>query len=423
MIVSVLAAAYLATSVVDWPVLPFGARLPDVVFVGLTAAMLSGRPLPLRQFHRLDLLVLLYIAGGLPSLLASSNVLASAIELGRHGYLALTYAIVAMVVARGRAVLVGSSLAAGVLALAAIGVIGAAVYTLVPFAAPLVGETMVVPYFGEVFRVRALAASPTMLACALTVAMPLALSFALHCDDRRSRVWWLAAGTAGAVAAILTVSHAVAALVLALFIAAWPLLSRWARLRPMVGVAVLGGILLANVTLVATFRSVETHAAVVAAESPKYHHVVGAGEWRIGELRVAYELMGYFRLKQIALETFAEHPWTGVGLDRFHELTEQAFVDRRLPSIYRAIDPHSSLLGRLAEAGVFGGLTLVALWVAAVSVGRSLSRSGSLPWLAQAATASLIGLIVASINVDIMNFRAFWALLGLLRGLTEERIG
>jgi hypothetical protein len=424
MMVSVLASAYLATSALDWPMLPLGARLPEIVFVALTAVLLYERQLSLRQFHRLDWFVLLYLAGGLPSLLASKDVLASAIELGRHCYLALAYVVVAMVVAQSRAVLVATSLAAGVIGLAAIGLIGALLHSRVPFDAPLLGEAMVVPYFGEVFRVRALTASPTMLVCALTAALPLALSFAVQDrnEQGRSRLLGLAGVLVGAMAAILTFSHAVPSLVLAVFIAAWPLLARWARWRSVVGVAVAGGILLANLTLVATIRSVETPRAEVVTDTRQYHHAVGTGEWHVGELRVAYELIGYFRLKQIALEAFAEHPWNGVGLDRFHELTDRAFIDGRLPSIYRAIDPHSSLLGRLAETGVLGGVTLVALWVAAVTAGRRLSRSARFPWLARAATASLIGLIVAAVNVDIMNFRVLWAVLGLLRGLTEERV-
>jgi hypothetical protein len=86
-----------------------------------------------------------------------------------------------------------------------------------------------------------------------------------------------------------------------------------------------------------------------------------------------------------------------------------------LPSHYREIDPHSTLLGRLAESGVIGGITLLLIWVAWVLIARDVVRGGDV--MGVAAAAALAGLIVSSLNADIMNFRFVWVLAGTLRGL------
>lgn len=427
MMVAVLLIAFLATLAIDWPALPLGMRLPDVLFVPLAIAVALERRSARPRIHWLDALVAGYLAGALPSLLATTDMRGSVTELIRGLYLALIYVVVATEVARGRARLAGTSLAAGVVALSAIGLVAAVLNAIWPLHAPLLGETMTVPYAGRVFRLRALTASPAMLACALTVGMALALSAAV--GDRRTlhtaawRRWSLAAVTIGSAAALVTFSHAVVGLLAAVVVVVWPALNSRRVLRAFALTAVVSAVVIANVTLVAAIRSVESGRFRVA-NADVFHHSVGSGSVELGSARIGYEVMGYFRVKEIALEAFGSKPWTGIGLDRFHELTGAAFEQGRLPSMYRAIDPHSSLLGRLAETGLPGGITLVALWAGFLAVGGRLTRqAGEHQWIARAATAALVALLVTAINVDIMNFRFLWAGLGLLRGLAHEANG
>lgn len=421
MTVNALTVTFFATCALDWPAWPFGVRLADAIFVALAAAVLHETKAERPRLVSLDWLVILYLAGSLPSLLVTSDARASGAELLVQFYLAAVYAVTAILVQRGRSTLIIASLAVGILALATIGVVAAAINTVVPLQVPQLGETMVVPYVGEVFRVRGLTTSPAMLACALVIAVPIAILFAWsQADDGRSRLraWWLVGLVIAAAAALLTFSHAISGLLMALAIALWPALTHWPRLRALIAASVAIVVIVANATLAASIRSFDS-GVVRVNDVDEYHHTVDSGEWRAGDVVVRYEVMGYLRLKQIALETFAERPLTGAGLNTFRGQTDAAFRAGRLPSVYRASDPHSALLGRLAETGLPGGVTLVALWIGALIAALRLTRHNV--WLARVALASIVALMVTSINVDIMNFRFFWVALGLVRGLHGEQ--
>lgn len=413
-------AVFCAVLAVDWPVLPGGVRLADALFVVAAAALVAERrPAPLRLVW-LDGLVIAYLLGGLPSLLASDDVRVSATEWARQLYLAGVYALVAVAVARGRTGAVAVGVTAGSVALCLLGLGAAAAHAVIPFDAPLLGETMSVPYAGEVFRVRALTASPTMLACLVTIGAPLALGTLWSRRGATLMQRLAAAGLGVQLAAIvLTVSHAVVGVLSAALIVSWRSL-RSPLWRYSVAVVVLAVVAVANLTLVAVVRRVNTDEPR-NNEAAAFHHSVGTGTVTLAGVGVDYDLMSYFRLKQIAVAAFGERPLTGIGLDRFHRATDAAFARGELPSMYRAADPHSSLLGRLAETGAIGGVTLIALWGGIIVTGLRVMHS-SVPhsWIGLAATAGLAGLLVNALNVDIMNFRFFWAEVGLLRGLLYQ---
>jgi len=151
-----------------------------------------------------------------------------------------------------------------------------------------------------------------------------------------------------------------------------------------------------------------------------YHYAVDGGRAHIAGVDVEYQTMSYFRIKQVAWAAFASRPLTGIGLDRFHAITEAAFQQGRLTEAYRLIDPHSTLIGRLAEAGLIGGVTLVMFWIAiGMETRRLVAQPHQHAWMATAAAAALLGTLVITINADVMNFRFAWVVLGLVRGLRE----
>jgi hypothetical protein len=411
-----LIVAFFATCALDWPPWPFGIRLPDLIFPALAAAVLLGSKERRFGLAWVDWLVLLYIAGSLPSMVATSNARASGTELLIQLYLATVYAITVTLARRGYCAIVARALAGGVFVLALVGVLAAVVNAIFPAQVALLGETMVVPYAGEVFRIRALTSSPAMLVCALMAAVPLAIALARSGavePVQRQQWWWLGLGVA-MVAAVMTFSHAVSGLAVALTIASWPVLTRTPRLRMLMAIGSVMLVVAANATLVASIRSVGA-GGVQVNDVDEYHHGVDSGEWQAGDVVVRYELMGYLRLKQIALDAFAERPVTGAGLNTFHGLTASAFREGQLPAVFSASDPHSTLLGRLAETGLPGGITLIALWAGVLTIAMRLMNQNV--WLGRALLAALVAVIVTSINVDIMNFRFVWVLFGLVSGL------
>jgi O-antigen ligase len=418
-VTKVLLSLWLLSLGVDWPALPGNGRVADLLFFPAAAAVLSTGRGGLRA-RALDVAVGAYAVAGGIGLLASTDRAASLIELARHGYLALSYLVIAIAIVRGHAAVVSSGLAGMGLALAVPAVCFAVVFAFHPFQAPMIGEVMAVPYAGDVLRLRGFTASPTMLACVLTIALPFAAAQWASAENSVARRRWLAGIISMSAALALTFSHAWAGAALAVTIALWPRLADRAAVR-VAGVASIALLTLAfNASLIASVRSVSAASAASTQHTP-YPYGVGDGRVNIGSYTVDYTMMSYFRIKQLAWEAFASKPLTGVGLDRFHDVTTAAYNDGRLPHVYRVVDPHSSLLGRLAETGVLGGVSLLALWAALFGTGLRLAsarNAGELP-VARAALAGLAGLLLVSINVDIMNFRFFWAVAGILRGLQE----
>lgn len=411
-IVEALLLVFLAAIGVNWPEFPYGARLADLIFLPLALTVLAltgfrwtwGRP---------DLAIALYLVAALPAIAVSADRSHSAMELVREIYLAAIYVIVAIVAREGFARTVGKGLALGGAVLSIAGLIFIALQ--VSGGAPptrLMGEFMQLPYLGETLRLRAMTASEAMFACLLTAAVPFAIAM---CTADRMRAWCATAAVM-MVAAAFTFSHALAGFAVAVVIAAWPVLKvrRYAR-RLAVTAAVLV-VLVLNFAATVSIRSIIDEGEGYTDRS-QYHYGVDQGEFRIDEVIVTYTVMSYARIKQVAWQAFIEHPIAGMGLGRFHAATIRAYENGALTADYREIDPHSEVFGRLAETGLIGGVTLLLLWVAWAAMAREVTVSGSV--LGYAAAAALAGLVVSSLNVDVMNFRFVWVLAGLLRGLQD----
>lgn len=419
---STVLIAFLASLGLNWPELPMGARLPDVLFVGVLLVMAASlRPFPRLRWHQLDLLVVVYLVGALPSFAVTSSVAGSAVELVRQFYLVGIYAAVAMAVAGGYARVVAIGLACSGAGLACAGVSLLALYLATGISVPAAGEVMSLPYVGAVMRLRAFAMSESMLACVLAMAVPFAIGLAARSASKREQAWWAVAAAAIGVAAALTFSHSIAGVAVAAVAGAWPYADAYPRWRRVAAAGAVAVVLLLNVAATASVRQV-AFGEQAFADNATYHYGVDAGRIEAGGVTVDYNLMSYFRLKQIAWAAFAANPVAGVGLDRFHDVSERAFAQGQLTATYQVVDPHSTLMGRLAETGLFGGVTLVLLWagVLVAAAGAGATRNGRPDqWAAVAVMAGLLGLLVNSLNVDIMNFRFAWVGLGLLRGLVN----
>lgn len=410
-LVEFLLLLFLVFAGVNWPQLPYNASRADLIFIPLAISVLT-----LSRFRwtwrRPDLAVAIYILGVLPAIAVSADQRQSAVELIRELYLVVIYVVVAIAVREGFARTVGKGLALGGAMLSIFGLIFMVLQKSgeVPPVPPM-GEFMQLPYLGETLRLRAMTASEAMLACLLTAAAPFAMTW---CTSDRVRTWCVAS-LAMIAAAGLTFSHAIAGFAVAVLIAAWPSISALPRLRRAAIAGVVLIFLALNFAATISIKSV-SYGGASYADASQYHYAIDERETRIGGSTVIYNVMSYARIKQIAWRTFIENPIAGIGLDRFHSATMRAYAEGSLPQLYSEVDPHSTLLGRLAECGVIGGVTLLLLWASWAVMARNAMRSSALGY---AAVAALAGLIVSSLNADIMNFRFVWILAGLLRGLHD----
>lgn len=409
--VGFLLLLFLAVLAVNWPELPYHARLADLIFIPLAIAIVA-MPWPRMTWQWADLAVAAYVLGALPAIALSPDRQRSAIELVRELYLVAIYAIIAIAARQGFARAVGRGLAIGGAILSVAGLIFLGLQLVGAARVAAMGEVMPLPYIGNALRLRALTASEAMLACVLTAAVPFAI--VSWRTDRKPP--WLMLTAAIIVAALFTFSHALAGFFVALLLAAWPLLSQRPHLRRLAVALVVAIVLGLNFAATVSIKSI-AYGGSSYADASAYHHAVDQRDITIGGATVTYNVMSYARIKQIAWRAFIASPVAGIGLDRFQSATMQAYSQGLLPQLYSEIDPHSALLGRMAECGAVGGLTLVLLWAAWAAMARDCASDV----VGCAAGAALAGLIVSSLNADIMNFRFVWVLAGLLRGLHEAR--
>ncbi|PIQ82822.1 MAG: hypothetical protein COV76_01535 [Candidatus Omnitrophica bacterium CG11_big_fil_rev_8_21_14_0_20_64_10] len=397
-----------------------GNILPaDGFAIGLIAAAALGK-LPRRRWSRLDALVGLYLLGGLISFWNSDNRAASALELAKQLYLAALYGAFSVIGRdprfRERILpwMTGVGLAVSVIALGA-----TAVYAVSGRYLYAIGNPWPVPYLGEVFRAKGTFYTHEYFGNYLTFVLPVWLGLSRFGPRAHFWRWTL---PIGAAALIGTFSHAWAGWFTAGLLFLWPFLQERNRWFKPAGVAVTIGVILAiqavSWVLIREVRIERSFRPDLPAPTDQYSFQDprrGAEQLSVG---IAYNWISYGLLKRFSLETFAQHPWIGRGLNRFHEVTQSAFDAGRIHHPYERIDPHSMLLGRLAETGGIGTGFLILLWIGLLgaAAGRP-TRAGpeeTFLWMRRALWAANIGLLVNSLHVDIMNFRFLWIGFGLL---------
>lgn len=425
-----LIAGYVVLMTISWSPFPWNVQWSEIFFVALLAYAGAAGDLAVWRLHPVDVLVGGYLLGALPSFVRSSDIAMTAVQYAKHLYLVLLYVVFSRLVIHRRnlvATLDWLGVAAGVTA--GVGVAAAGVYYALGVRIPRVGMLMPIPYVGEAFRPYGAFQSPEMFADYLVFAAPAVIGIASVAGHQRWTRWWLALA-AVLTAAALTVTHALAGLAAATLFYVW---ERWrkGRLRVLrIGLAILTAALVVgfNAMLVVSVREVRyEHGTNPRLGPPPYPYAFqpdGKGP-PMATLAVSYNWMSYYLLKRVAWETFWRSPFTGIGLGRFHEATERAYRDGEVHVLYRDIDPHSTLLGRLAETGIVGGATLVLLLAGFLWLGLQLIRRAGRDdgWPARAVLAGIVGLLVNSVNADVMNFRFLWIGFALLRGLVDPGPG
>jgi len=271
--------------------------------------------------------------------------------------------------------------------------------------ASFLGAADTLPFLGMVPRLRGAWLTPEMLGNGLVLAFVLALAFR-ESSHGRGRVFWAGTAMLLVVGEFFTFSHSVAG-----FAVAAALFLTFSIQRRSFRFAVWAGAF----TVVAAVNG----ASLVEPGPARNDHGVGPVTVELPGGRLEGELNHYAALKLVAWSTFTEKPWTGVGPGRFPSATERAFQDGRLTARYRNKPAQSDLIGRLAETGLVGGISLVLLWGAWLR--PALSGQAMMHPAQRAAFAALLGLLVNSLNADVMNFRFLWLAVAWVGTLSSER--
>jgi hypothetical protein len=412
---SAVAAAYVALMACGWSPLPWQLQIGDLLLPLLLAFAIAKTRW---QWRPLDWFLLVFVAGTALSIPGSLSARGSMMEVAKELYLFAACLALAQVMAATGAMAVVRWLPAATALTAGASLAAALVYTLTGSAWPLFGQPMPMPYLGTIVRVTGTFETPEFFGNVLTVALPLAIACRARAVDRRL---WTAALLAMIAAAALTFSKAVGGCVVAATIAFWPVwrTQRFGTVLRIAGVAASVLLVLAfNLSVMWTIRKVDvTFGKDPSVPPPPYMYALqdASGADNV-QVRIAYNPMSYYLLKQAAWTAWRRQPLFGTGAGTFVLDAERAYQEGRLGQGYRHLAAHSTIFGRLAETGSVGLMTLVFAWIGiAVHARRAVRAPGRDGPLALACAAGLAGLLVNGINVDIMHFRFLWLALAAIR--------
>lgn len=416
--VTALVAAYVVLMPLGWPQLPVNLQLGDLVFPLLLVAALSAG---LRAgLNRLDVLVVACLLGSAASIPGSLDARESLLAMMKGVYLAGAYFVLSAALPRVGVSTACRWLVAAVSMVAAASLAGGAIYLATGRSWMVLGEAMPLPYVGQVFRVTGTLQTPEFAGNLLTFAAPLAALFAWQTASGGSR--WRAAFALIALAEVFTFSKSLGGWTAGVAMALWPYWRTMTVRRVATAMLAVTLIVAFNFAAWIAIRDVD----VTFGKNPRVPppaYLYGRQDDPAGadlmDVRISYNPMSYYLVKRVAWQAFRQHPWTGIGLSTFHLEAERAYQDGRLPQSYRRINAHSTPFGRLAETGLVGAVTLllllVGVWRAGIAASRGAPPHGALVW---AVLAGIAGLLINSVNVDIMNFRFLWFGMAVIRALS-----
>jgi hypothetical protein len=419
-----LIAGYILMIPIGWLPLPWNMQWSDLLFPVLLLSVLASRRVG-TEIHLLDILVTAYLVASLVSFSNSTDLARSGIEFSKLLYVAIVYRTFSTLAQEPSLVpRIASWLAASAVVVAGIGL--SLLITRVVLGPPVPGiSESLLPVVGDIPRLKSTLHSAVYLGSFLTFSLPLLAGIGASLDPARRSVWRLSLAAVG-IAAGASLSHPLSGLMVALLFLYWPALSerRYRLPRAAAVIVCLAALLAVNVVLTVSIRDVSitssTDPTVAAPQTVYEFQDTEIGAQRLSA-SASYNWMHYFLLKQISWEAFLRHPVAGLGLSEFHSATERAYQEGRISESHRRDDPHSTWLGRLAETGSVGGLTLLLLCLGCARYGGVLlTRAAHAEWSDRAILAGLLGVLVVSLHVDVMNFRFLWVGLGLLRGRVHQ---
>ena len=130
----------------------------------------------------------------------------------------------------------------------------------------------------------------------------------------------------------------------------------------------------------------------------------------------------YSALKKAGISVGAKHPVFGVGPGQFNSYLPKEKELGNYPAHLPEYDPHSTWIGAFSETGLFGLLSLIFLTL--ILYRFTASKISSERWAANTyllpVGVSILVVLIASVSLDIVNFRFLWVPIGVLLGLTAS---
>ena len=408
---------------------PIGAKIQivDFIFLFLLAAWLYKLCHNQIRFNRTSLAVPLvfYLVVSLLSLLNSSNLKVSFVEfIGILYLITLFYLIVNAVRDRNTFEMVINSWLITSALIAFLGILGVFLAYVFGINTFLVKEYASFPYLGNIYRAYStFGVNAKFVSSYLTISFPICLALLLNSKAGKKRLFYYVTLILFICVLFFTFSRGWLGLAVAIYL----VLSRFQRsekyyryLKVLTAIfIILFGLF---ICLISRWQFVDLQIEKITVENtanikPGIAFTDNSEELDKARTEIGYIDTTYYRLKKVAIEMVMDHPLIGVGLGGFNDEIRKYKKDGKLPDIFPAMDPHCMILGKTAQTGLVGLIALIILWWKVIRKALNMSfeaRDNYYQTISWAIFSSLVGFVIQSIDMDIMNFRFLWFLFALV---------
>ena len=408
---------------------PIGSKIQivDFIFLFLLAAWLYKLCHNQIRFNRTSLAVPLvfYLVASLLSLLNSSNLKVSFVEfIGILYLITLFYLIVNAVRDRNTFEMVINSWLITSALIAFLGILGVFLAYVFGINTFLVKEYASFPYLGNIYRAYStFGVNAKFVSSYLTISFPICLALLLNSKAGKKRLFYYVTLILFICVLFFTFSRGWLGLAVAIYL----VLSRFQRsekyyryLKVLTAIfIILFGLF---ICLISRWQFVDLQIEKITVENtanikPGIAFTDNSEELDKARTEIGYIDTTYYRLKKVAIEMVMDHPLIGVGLGGFNDEIRKYKKDGKLPDIFPAMDPHCMILGKTAQTGLVGLIALIILWWKVIRKALNMSfeaRDNYYQTISWAIFSSLVGFVIQSIDMDIMNFRFLWFLFALV---------
>ncbi|XCN75218.1 MAG: hypothetical protein Q3M24_10955 [Candidatus Electrothrix aestuarii] len=408
------------------PQLGYKLQLAELIFLPflLSASRNIKKLLSKDAWRELDILVLLWPLVNVIPYLHNRSIHLNIIELIGTVYLVLLYFLIRLAIDRSLLVQFHKVMVLTATIAASLGIIGWLLYTLLDIRTPLV-LTRPYPYLGEIAQARAFTATPNMLASFLSIGLIFHISSLLTLKKQKT---FSAIGILLILAGgfFLTFSKTVVCLFAGIavthhFHANKKKQTTWNSKK----------LLILFVILCALIHILGTHCILTPMNEEKtaplrrlsYISNEPLYIFPILDKPYALYLTNYFHNKHSSLIALMQSKGWGIGPGNYNNFIAKLQQQGLHPPNFPRWDPHSTYFGTLAELGFIGLLEILGLWLCIgyliVKILHTPSHNPRMVLLGPALAGIFAAVTIEAMSTDIMNFRQYWWLLAIVRGLIE----